>query len=494
MEEKVLNDQEIARREKLAKYVELGVDPYGKRFDRTDSTKSVKEKCYDLDNEQLEQAQIYVRVAGRMLANRCMGKAAFINIQDKYGSIQAYIGKDVIGEDSYAVYKLCDIGDIVGLYGRVMKTRTGELTIRAEEFTFLTKSLKVLPEKFHGLTDTEERYRRRYVDLIVNDDAKKAALTRPQIIRCVQNYFDSKGFLEVETPILTGILGGASARPFITHHNTLDKDFYLRIALELNLKRLIVGGLEKVYEIGRCFRNEGMDTKHNPEFTLLELYEAYGDLKSMGELCEGVIKECAQKVIKSEVINWNGHEIDLSKPFRWVSMTDLVKEKTGIDFKSDITYEEAKKLAEERHIKVEAHMTGVGHILNAFFEAYCEEDLIQPTFLYGHPIEISPLTKKGEDPRFVERFELYIGGCEFANAYSELNDPIDQRERFEAQLRAKELGDEEASELDEDFLEALEFGMPPTGGIGIGIDRLCMFLTGINSVREVILFPTMKDR
>ena len=490
----VLNDQEIARREKLEKLRELGVDPYGKRFDRTDTTETVKEKCANLSNEELDAAQIYVKVAGRLLANRCMGKAAFVNIQDKFGSIQAYVGKDIIGETAYQVYKLCDIGDVIGLYGRVMKTRTGELTIRVEEFTFLTKSLKVLPEKYHGLTDTEERYRKRYLDLIVNEDSRKTALLRPQIIRCMQSYFDSLGFVEVETSCLSPILGGANAKPFVTHHNALDKDFYLRIATELNLKRLIVGGLEKVYEIGRLFRNEGIDTKHNPEFTTVELYEAFGDLASMRDICEGVIRKCAKEVIQKDVFEWNGFTIDVSQPFRWKSMTELVKEKTGIDFSENISYEEAVKLANERHIKVEPHMTGVGHILNAFFEEYCEEDLIQPTFVYGHPIEISPLTKKSADPRFTERFELYMGGVEFANAYSELNDPIDQRERFEAQLKAKELGDEEASELDEDFLEALEYGMPPTGGIGIGIDRLCMFLTENNSVREVILFPTMKDR
>jgi lysyl-tRNA synthetase class 2 len=375
-----------------------------------------------------------------------------------------------------------------------MKTRTGELTIRVEKYTFLTKSLKVLPEKYHGLTDTEERYRRRYLDLIMNEDSKKVALLRPQIVRSMQRYFDSLGFVEVETSVLQPILGGANAKPFVTHHNALDKDFYLRIATELPLKRLIVGGLERVYEFGRLFRNEGMDTKHNPEFTTVELYQAFGDLKSMADICENVIRTAATEVIKTEKITWNGNEIDISKPFKWVSMAELVKEKTGIDFTSNITFEEAKKLAAEKHVPLEPHMTGVGHILNAFFETFCEDELIQPTFVYGHPIEISPLTKKSKDPRFTERFELYIGGCEFANAYSELNDPIDQRERFEEQLKAKALGDDEACQMDEDFVEALEYGMPPTGGIGMGIDRLVMFLTGSASIRDVILFPTMKDR
>ena len=490
-----LNDQELVRREKLEKLKKLGVDPYGSKFERTDTTKSCREKVLNKTNEELNVNHIYVKVAGRAMSIRRMGKASFLNIQDKYGRIQAYMGIDVVGEHAYEVFKLTDIGDIVGLYGRLMFTRTGELTIRVEEYTFLTKSLKVLPEKFHGLTDTEERYRRRYLDLIVNEDAKKVALLRPKIIREIQRFLDERGYVEFETSVLQPILGGANARPFITHHNALDKDFYLRIATELALKRLIVGGLEKVYEIGRLFRNEGMDTKHNPEFTTIELYEAYGDLSSMRDIAEGLLKSLAKNVLHSENgFEFNGNYIDLSKPFRWVSMSELVKEKTGLDFTSDISYEEAKKFAEEKGIKIEPHMTGVGHILNALFEEFCEKDLIQPTFVYGHPIEISPLTKKSKDPRFTERFELYISGFEIANAYSELNDPIDQKERFIAQLKAKELGDEEANEMDTDFLEALEYGMAPTGGMGIGIDRLVMVLLNQPSIREVILFPTMKDR
>lgn len=490
----ILNDQEIVRREKLEKLRDLGVDPFGSRFDRTDSTQTCREKTLNKTNEDLDTNHIYVKVAGRVMSIRRMGKASFLNIQDKFGRIQAYMGLDIVGEKSYEVFKLTDIGDIVGLYGRLMFTRTGELTIRVEEYTFLTKSLKVLPEKFHGLTDVEERYRKRYLDLIMNEESKRIALLRPQIIREMQRYFDSHGFVEVETSTLQPILGGANAKPFITHHNALNKDFYLRIATELPLKRLLVGGLEKVYEFGRLFRNEGIDTKHNPEFTTVELYESFGDLQSMRNLVEGVLKDVAINVLKTQSITYGENSIDLSKEFRWVSMVELVKEKTGIDFSSDISYEEAVELAKKNKIKVEPHMTGVGHILNAFFEEFCEKDLIQPTFVYGHPIEISPLTKKGKDPRFVERFELYIAGFEICNAYSELNDPIDQRQRFEDQLKAKELGDEEANEMDEDFIEALEYGMPPAGGVGIGIDRLAMILLNQQSVREVILFPTMKDR
>ena len=490
-----LNDQELVRREKLKKLADLGIDPYGSRFERTDSAESAKAKIEGLSDEEINENPQYVSVAGRIMFINRMGKASFIRIKDKTGMIQGYAAINILGEESYDIVKtILDVGDIIGLYGKLMRTRTGEPTIRVEKLTFLTKSLKPLPEKYHGLTDVEERYRRRYLDLIMNDEAKIIALTRPAIIREMQRYFDERGFVEVETSVLSPILGGANARPFVTHHNTLDKDFYLRIATELPLKRLLVGGLEKVYEFGRLFRNEGMDTKHNPEFTTVELYEAFGDLQSMRELSEGVIKSVAKNVIHKDIIEYDGHEIDLSKPFRWVSMADLIKEKTGIDFTSNISYEEAVALAKEHHIEVEPHHTGVGHIMNEFFEKYCEEDLIQPTFVYGHPIEISPLTKKGKDPRFTDRFELYVAGFELANAYTELNDPIDQRERFEAQLKAKELGDDEANEMDLDFLESLEYGMPPAGGIGMGIDRFVMFLLGQKSVREVILFPCMKDR
>ena len=492
MEEK-LNDQELARREKIKKLQELGVDPWGKKFDRTDSTKTAKEKALNKTNEELEANPIEVTLAGRIMFLRKMGKASFFNIQDKEGKIQAYISIDSVGEKDYTIFKACDIGDIVGFSGHLMLTRTGELTVKVTSFTFLAKSLRVLPEKFHGLTDVEERYRHRYVDLIMNEESKKVALLRPRILRSMQHYFDSLGFVEVETSVLQPILGGANARPFITHHNTLDKDFYLRIATELPLKRLIVGGLERVYEFGRLFRNEGMDYKHNPEFTTVELYQAYGDLSSMRELAEGVIRNTCKEVLGTTTITYQDKTIDFGKEFRWVSMTDLVKEKTGLDFRGNITFEEAKAFALSKGIKIEEHWTSTGYILNALFEEFCEEELIQPTFVYGHPIEVSPLTKKSEDPRFTERFELYINGSEIANAYSELNDPIDQKERFIAQLKAKEMGDDEANEMDYDFLEALEYGMPPCGGIGIGFDRLVMLLTNQRTIREVILFPTMKD-
>ena len=490
-----LNDQELVRREKLKKLADLGIDPYGSRFERTDSAESAKAKIEGLSDEEINENPQYVSVAGRIMFINRMGKASFIRIKDKTGMIQGYAAINILGEESYDIVKtILDVGDIIGLYGKLMRTRTGEPTIRVEKLTFLTKSLKPLPEKFHGLTDVEERYRRRYLDLIMNDEAKMIALTRPKIIREMQRYFDERGFVEVETSVLSPILGGANARPFVTHHNTLDKDFYLRIATELPLKRLLVGGLEKVYEFGRLFRNEGMDTKHNPEFTTVELYEAFGDLQSMRELAEGVVKSVAKNVIHKDIIEYEGHEIDLSKPFRWVSMAELIKEKTGIDFTSDISFEQAVALAKEHHIEVEPHHTGVGHIMNEFFEKYCEEDLIQPTFVYGHPIEISPLTKKKpENPEYVERFEFFMNGWEMANAYSELNDPIDQRERFRDQEEQLSQGNDEANTTDEDFMNALEIGMAPTGGIGFGIDRMCMLLTDSAAIRDVLLFPTMKS-
>lgn len=498
MEEKNLPEQERIRREKLEKYKELGVDPFGQRFDREDTSSTMREKCGGKSHEELEEMQYYTSIAGRIMLIRDMGKAAFLVLQDKFGRFQVYVRKDVLGEEQWAIYKLADIGDIIGVYGRVMLTRTGELTIRAEKYTHLCKALRPLPEKFHGLTDKEERYRRRYLDLIMNEEAKKVAISRPKVIRSIQQYCDSLGFIEVETPVLSPIQGGASARPFITHHNTLDRDFYLRIATELPLKRLIVGGLEKVYEIGRLFRNEGMDSTHNPEFTTIELYEAYGDLSSMMEITEGMIRYAAEQVAgKTTFLNIFHPEqepIDISKPFQKVTMCEMILKETGVDFKNNhYTLEEAKALAEQHHVAIEPHFT-VGHIINAFFEIFCEEKLVQPTFLCGHPVEISPLTKiDPEDPRFVQRFELYIGGHEFANAYTELNDPIDQKNRFLDQLKAKELGDEEANEMDVDFVESLEYGMPPCGGVGMGIDRLVMFLTEQTSIREVLLFPHMKD-
>ena len=493
MEEK-LNDQELARREKLKKLEEMGVYPWGEKFVRTDTSATCKEKAAGKTNEILEKEPIDVTVAGRIMFLRKMGKASFFNIQDKFGKIQAYISIDSVGQESYEIFKVCDVGDIVGLSGHLMFTRTGELTLKVLKFTFLTKSLKPLPEKFHGLTDVEERYRHRYIDLIMNEDAKRVALLRPKIVRSMQHYFDERGFVEVETSVLQPILGGASARPFITHHNTLNKDFYLRIATELQLKRLIVGGLEKVYEFGRLFRNEGMDTRHNPEFTTVELYEAYGDLDSMRQLMEGLFRNTCQECLGTTKINYQGLDIDFGPEFKWVSMAELVKEKLGIDFeRADLSFEEASEFAKSKGIKLEKHWISNGYILNALFEEFCEKDLIQPTFVHGHPIEISPLTKKSADPRFTERFELYVNGTEYCNAYSELNDPLDQKERFLAQLKAKELGDDEANEMDYDFLNALNYGMPPTGGVGLGVDRFVMLLANEPSIREVILFPTMRD-
>ncbi len=494
-----LTQQEQVRREKLEKYRELGIDPFGQRYDVSDHAEDLKAKYSNYSEEELESMESHGNIAGRIMFIRKMGKASFFSIQDKSGFMQVYIRKDVVGEEQYQVFKLADIGDIVGVEGTMMKTQTGELTLRATKYTHLTKALKPLPEKFHGLTDTEERYRRRYLDLIMNQDSKRVAILRPRIVRAMQEYFDNLGFIEVETPVLQNIQGGASARPFITHHNALDCDFYLRIATELHLKRLIVGGLERVYEIGRIFRNEGMDRTHNPEFTTVELYQAFGNLESMMELNEGVFRYCAEKVIGKEQFknpfNPEGELIDISKPFRKVTMCDLIKEKTGVDFKNNnYTLEEAKALAKEHNVPVEPHFQ-VGHIINAFFEEFCEHTLVQPTFLMGHPIEISPLTKKDpSDPRFVERFELFIGGHEFSNAYTELNDPIDQKERFLEQLAEKDAGNDEANGMDQDFLDALEYGMAPTGGIGIGVDRFCIFLTETESVRDVLLFPQMKTR
>ena len=489
-----LTDQEIIRREKAEKIRSLGMDPFGHVFNRTAFAKDIKEKYKDVDHDEFENITDEYTVAGRIMFIRKMGKASFFTIQDKTDKIQIYISINDIGEDAYTLFKSADIGDIVGVKGRVMKTMTGEITIKCLEYTHLVKALRPLPEKFHGLTDIEERYRRRYVDLIMNEESKRVAFLRPKIIRCIQNFMDNRGFTEVETPILNTLLTGASARPFITHHNTQDLDMYLRIALELPLKRLLVGGMEAVYEIGRTFRNEGMDPMHNPEFTLMEAYLAYSNLDGMMEMTESMFKTIAKDIFHKDTFMWNGNEINIAGEWKKVSMTDAIKEKTGIDFRT-ITIEEALKLAEEHKIEVAEHEKTLGHIINLFFEKYVEETLIQPTFLYGHPVEISPLTKKNpEDPRFVDRFELFIGGKEFANAYTELNDPVDQLERFEDQLKERELGNEEANDIDMDFVEALEYGMPPAGGIGYGIDRLVMFFTESASIRDVILFPTMKPQ
>jgi len=488
-------DQEIIRREKAEKIREMGMDPFGNRFDRTAFNSDIKEKYQDVEHDEFENITDEFVVAGRIMFIRKMGKASFFTIQDKTGKMQIYISINDVGEDVYNLFKTADLGDIVGVKGKVMKTKTGEVTLKCLEYTHLVKALRPLPEKFHGLTDIEERYRRRYVDLIMNEESKNIAFIRPKIIRCIQNFMDNRGFVEVETPVLATLLTGASARPFVTHHNAQDLDMYMRIALELPLKRLLVGGMEAVYEIGRTFRNEGMDPKHNPEFTLMEAYLAYSNLEGMMEMTEAMYKTIAENVFGKYVYNWCGDTIDLSGKWKRISMVDAIKEQTGIDFKKEMTVSEAMKLADEHNIVVESHQESVGHIINLFFEKYVEETLIQPTFLYGHPVEISPLTKANpEDPRFVDRFELFIGGKEFANAYTELNDPIDQLERFEAQLKEKELGNDEANDIDMDFIEALEYGMPPAGGIGYGIDRLCMLFTEQDSIRDVILFPTMKNR
>ena len=490
-----LTDQEQARRVKLDRLVELGVDPYGHSFEVNTTSEEIKTTYQGKTHEELEELHAEVSIAGRIMFMRKMGKASFFTIKDKAGLVQVYIRLDNVGEDQYNIFKAGDVGDIVGIKGTVMVTQTGEVTIKCEEYVHLAKSLKPLPEKFHGLSDVEERYRKRYLDLIMNDSSMNIAVLRPRIVRAMQNYFDSLGFTEVETPILEVHKGGATARPFITHHNALDMDLYLRIATEINLKKLLVGGMERVYEIGRIFRNEGVDTKHNPEFTSVELYQAYGNLDSMMEITEGVFKYVAKTVFNNYKYKVGDVEVDLEKPFRKVYMTDLIKEKTGIDFKSNnYTLEEATALAKEKGIKVESHFT-VGHIINAFFEEFCEEDLVQPTFLCGHPIEISPLTKEDpNDPRFVQRFELYICGMEYGNAYTELNNPIEQKKRFEEELRERKMGNDEAADIDETFLEALEYGMPPAGGVGIGVDRLVMLFTESPSIRDVLLFPHMKNK
>lgn len=488
-----LNDQQLVRRQKMQDLRDKGIDPFGHAYHVDARSLELKEKYGEKTKEELEALNIEVSIAGRIMSKRRMGKLGFIHIQDRDGQIQVVVNKNVVGEEIYELFKAHDLGDIIGVKGQVIKTDSGELSVKAHEYTHLCKSLRPLPEKYHGLQDVEERYRRRYVDLIVNEDARRIAFLRPRIIRAIQSFLDGQGLVEVETPVLQPILGGAAARPFVTHHNTLDKDFYLRIATELPLKRLIVGGMEGVYEIGRLFRNEGMDTKHNPEFTTVEAYVAYSDMEGMMNLCEGVFLNVAKTINKHTVMN-NGIEISLEAPFKRLNMTDAVNEKTGKDFRT-LSLEEAEAVAKEHNIELEKHEHSIGHIINKLFEELCEADLIQPTFVYGHPVEISPLAKRNmEDPRFTDRFEFYINGMEYANAFTELNDPIDQRERFEAQLKLKDLGDEEASEMDVDYVEALEYGLPPTGGIGIGVDRLVMLFAEVDSIREVLLFPHMKDR
>ena len=487
-----LNDQLLVRRQKMTAIQENGQDPFGSRFERTHLSTEVREQFADQTKEQLEEHLQEVIIAGRIMTKRGKGKAGFAHIQDLSGQIQIYVRQDHVGEEAYELFKQADLGDIVGVRGNVFRTQVGELSVKAEEFIFLTKALRPMPEKFHGLQDVEQRYRQRYLDLMTNEDSKKTFIARSKIIRSIRNYLDKAGYLEVETPMLHTIAGGAAARPFITHHNALDMELYMRIAIELHLKRLIVGGLEKVYEIGRVFRNEGISTRHNPEFTMIELYEAYADYKDIMSLTENLIAHVAQEVLGTTTVQYGEDEINLAVGWKRVHMVDAVKEMTGVDFWQPMTVEEAQALAKEHGVEVkEAHE--VGHIINEFFEQKVEETLVQPTFIYGHPVEISPLAKKNpEDERFTDRFELFIVRREHANAFTELNDPIDQRERFEAQMAEKAAGNDEAHEMDNDFIEALEFGMPPTGGLGIGIDRLIMLLTNSPSIRDVLLFPTMR--
>lgn len=494
MAQQKLTEQERVRRQKMQDLKDMGIDPFGSAYKRTTTSGKIIAQYEDKTKEELQELDVHVKIAGRIMTKRRQGKAGFMHIQDIDGQIQIYVRKDVVGEEQYEIFKKNDLGDIVGIEGTIMKTDHGQLSVRAQVYTHLSKALRPLPEKYHGLTDVEERFRRRYVDLIMNPEAKHIAITRPKIIRAVQEYLDGQGLMEVETPVLQPILGGAAARPFVTHHNTLNMPFYLRIATELPLKRLIVGGLEGVYEIGRLFRNEGMDATHNPEFTTVEAYVAYSDLHGMMDLIEGLFDHVANKVLGTTDITYQGQEISLKAPFKRITMCDAIKEKTGIDFKQVTSYEEACQLAKEHDIEVEKIHNSIGHIIQLFFDKYVEETIVQPTFVYEYPIEISPLAKKNnEDPRFTDRYELFICGHEYANAFSELNDPIDQRERFEKQLELRDLGDEEANEMDVDYVEALEYGMPPTGGVGLGIDRFVMLLTDQRTIREVLLFPTMKS-
>ena len=482
------------RREKMNAYREQGLDPFGGRFARTHLSKDLLGAYDQFSKEELEGKEDKVTIAGRMMTKRGKGKAGFAHLQDLSGQIQIYVRKDAIGEEAYEIFKTADMGDIIGVTGVMFKTNVGELSVKATEFQLLTKSLRPLPEKYHGLKDIEQRYRQRYLDLITNLDSRETFVLRSKIIQTMRRYLDEQGFLEVETPMMHGIPGGASARPFETHHNALDIPLYMRIAIELHLKRLVVGGMEKVYEIGRVFRNEGVSTRHNPEFTMIELYEAYADYKDIMSLTEQMIAHIAKEVLGSTKVIYGEDEIDLEPEWTRLHMADAVKEETGVDFWKQMTKEEAQELAKSHGVEIKESMT-YGHILNEFFEQKVEDTLIQPTFIYGHPVEISPLAKKNkEDDRFTDRFELFIVGREHANAFSELNDPIDQRERFEAQVKERAEGNDEAHLMDDDFLEALEYGMPPTGGLGIGIDRLVMLLTNAPSIRDVLLFPQMRNR
>lgn len=488
------SDQLQVRREKLKNMLDLGIDPFGSRFERSHDAETIQTSYDELDKEELAEKEIPVTVAGRMMTKRGKGKAGFAHIQDLSGQVQLYVRKDQVGEEQYEIFTRADIGDILGISGVVFKTNVGELSVKAQDFQMLTKSLRPLPDKYHGLKDVEQRYRQRYLDLIVNPEVRDTFVLRSRILKSMRRYLDDQGYLEVETPMMHSIPGGASARPFVTHHNALDMMLYMRIAIELHLKRLIVGGLEKVYEIGRVFRNEGVSTRHNPEFTMIELYEAYADYEDIMSLTENLIAHIAQDVLGSSTVQYGEEEVNLQPGWKRVHMVDAIKEHTGVDFWTHMSDEDARNLAKEHKVPVKDTMK-FGHVVNEFFEFFVEEKLIQPTFIYGHPLDISPLAKKnGDDPRFTDRFELFIVGREHANAFSELNDPIDQRQRFEAQLVEREQGDDEAHMMDEDFVESLEYGMPPTGGLGIGIDRVVMLLTNSASIRDVLLFPQMRHR
>jgi len=494
MNHEELNDQLLVRREKLHNLREQGIDPFGKRFERTNSTKELLNLYGEFSKEELEEKGISVSIAGRIMTKRGKGKAGFAHIQDLHGQVQIYVRKDAVGDEQYELFNTADLGDLVGIEGKVFKTNVGELSVKATGFTLLTKALRPLPDKYHGLKDVEQRYRQRYLDLITSMESRETFVTRSKIIREMRRYLDDNGYLEVETPMMHAIAGGASARPFITHHNALDMELYMRIAIELHLKRLIVGGLEKVYEIGRVFRNEGVSTRHNPEFTMIELYEAYADYEDIMKLTENMIAHIAKQVLGTTTIQYGEQEINLEPEWTRLHMVDAIKQYSGADFWSPMSVEEARTLAKEHGVEIKDTME-VGHIINEFFEQKVEEKLIQPTFIYGHPVEISPLAKKNdEDPRFTDRFELFIVAREHANAFTELNDPIDQKERFEAQLKEREQGNDEAHMMDDDYIEALEYGMPPTGGLGIGIDRLVMLLTNAPSIRDVLLFPAMRHK
>lgn len=489
-----LNEHMRVRREKLGSYKEKGINPFGGKFNRTHLAEDLTTKYDQFSKEELEEKEDKVTIAGRMMTKRGKGKAGFAHLQDLSGQIQLYVRKDMIGEEAYEIFNTTDMGDIIGVTGVMFKTKVGELSVKVTEFDLLTKSLRPLPEKYHGLKDIEQRYRQRYLDLITNLDSRETFVLRSKIIQSMRRYLDGQGFLEVETPMMHGIPGGASARPFATHHNALDIPLYMRIAIELHLKRLIVGGLEKVYEVGRVFRNEGVSTRHNPEFTMMELYEAYADFHDVMSLTEHLIAHIAKEVLGETSIVYGDQEVNLEPEWKRLHMVDAVQQYTGVDFWRKMSDEDAKALAKEHGIKIQDTMT-FGHIVNEFFEQKVEEELVQPTFIYGHPVEISPLAKRSEeDERFTDRFELFIVGREHANAFSELNDPIDQRERFESQVKERVEGNDEAHLMDEDFIEALEYGMPPTGGLGIGIDRLVMLLTNAPSIRDVLLFPQMRNK